>query len=271
VARRRLVVAAGSLAAALLAAPSRPARAGCALEPQILFSPAAGTALPPHPTVFVFLRRHPYYDAVELGALTVTDGAGRPLAFARADLPSAGGARVARLTVTAAAGPFTVHARAGSQSGAATYRLGAPPAPVSTPATSIVEAEYTYATGCPPANGFVLAISPQAPAYRVEVDGDTWIVPDQPGPKYWPGRGTIVTGMVGCFEFTIPTDKPLALSITPLLPDGTEGDTRSQNCEKTTSERCWPNGKGGKRCVGASWSCTSGRSWTLRGSVTRWP
>jgi hypothetical protein len=269
--RLRFIVVAMAIAAALLAVPSRPACAGCGLGPQILFSPAGGTPLPQNPTVFVFLRRHPSYDAADLGALSITDGAGRPLAFTRTDLASAHGARVARLEITAAAGPITVHASAGSQSGVATYVLGARPAPAAV-ATSIVEATYTYRSGCPPSNGFVLAISPKAPAYRVEVDGDTWIVPDQGATTPSPRLGTIMTGTIGCFDFTIPTGKPLALSITPLFTDGSEGDTRSEFCQSTGPLwSCQPDGHGGQHCVSHGPSCASNVTFTLRGAPTRQP
>ena len=263
--RLPLVIAFVALAAAMLAVSARPARAGCSLGPQIVLSPESGT-LPPNPTVFVFLRLHPLYAATMLDELTVTDGTGRPLAFVRTDLPSAGGAPVARLAITATAGTLTVHARAGSQFAVARYSLGARPARASTPATSIVEATYIYASGCPASNGFMLAVSPKAPAYRVAVDGKTWIVPDLGDATSSQRQGTIVTGYVDCFDFTIPTDKPLALSITPLLADGAEGDTRDEACQ--TNRSCRPIGRGEMICTGGI-DCDTGTVWTLHGAVTR--
>ena len=135
------------------------------------------------------------------------------------------------------------------------------------PPTEIVAAKYVYAAGCPPANGFLLSITPKAPAYRVDIDGRSWVVPDQPGARGSPRHGTIVTGGVYCPDFTIPTDAPLALVVKPLRTDGRMAEIRSPSCVPTgPPARCVDLGGGAKRCTSAGITCGT-MSWELSGAV----
>jgi hypothetical protein len=79
-----------------------------------------------------------------------------------------------------------------------------------------------------------------APAYRVEEGGKVWVVPSvdggDEGQRAKGLTGTIFTGRIDCSDFVIPTDKPLALRITPLFANGREGATRKLGCSKARSD-----------------------------------
>ena len=266
--RRGRWTAIGLAAFALVMTGAKVAHAGCGVPPAIVWAPPPGTPLPANPTIYVFVRQQAGGTAAKLDELTVTDGEGRPVTFTRADLHSEGAARVVRLDIKAGATSVSVRGLVGTENGEAKYRLGGRAREAALVETEITEAQYLYGSGCPSSNGFLLSIDPQAPAYRVELDGQVWIVPD--GEPWRPRHGTIVTGSVGCDDFTIPTDRPLALLITPLDADGSEGATRIEGCARVGPRpSCRPIGHGETRCTSLSVECTSGGTSSVTGRVVR--
>jgi hypothetical protein len=259
-------------AAVVTAVGARPARAGCGVPPAFAYAPEDGATLPPNPTVWVFLRDRFGRPRAPIDELTITDGRGLPLRAVRTDVPTEGMHRAVRLQISSAEGTVTIRARAGKEETSARYRLRhALRTEDMPPATEIVAAKYVYASGCPSANGFLLSITPKAPAYRVELDGHTWIVPDQPAAYGSPAQGTIITGGVYCYDFTIPTNKPLALEVTPLHADGRVADTRYPGCIHTGPPAgCVSLGGGRKRCTTGGMTCGSW-SWELTGAVKAEP
>lgn len=258
----------GVAASALLVTGARIVHAGCGVPPLIVWAPPSGTRLPANPTIYVFVRQQAGGTAAKLDELTVTDGDGRPVAFTRADLHSEGTASVVRLDVKASAIAVSVRGQVGTESGEAKYRLGARARETALVQPEITEAQYLYGEGCPSSNGFLLSIDPQAPAYRVELDGQVWIVPD--GEPWRRRHGTIVTGTVGCDDFAIPTDRPLALFITPLDAAGNEGATRMEGCVRVGPRpSCHPIGHGETRCTSMQVQCTSGGTSSVTGRVVR--
>jgi hypothetical protein len=107
-------------------------------------------------------------------------------------------------------------------------------------------------------------VTPKAPAYRVRVDDRTWIVPDQAGEAGRAGHGLIGTGVAGCLDFAVATDKPPALDITPLFADGSEGSTRAPGCRTVPqTRRCRTAPDGTVSCVGgAKVQCSTGPPWS---------
>lgn len=91
-------------------------------------------------------------------------------------------------------------------------------------------------------------------------------MPDQPEAHRSAREGTIVTGVVGCLDFSIATDTPLALEVTPLFSDGREAEPRSPySVTRGLPARCTTEG--------ASIHCSSQKitignlSWELSGAV----
>ncbi len=256
----------GLAAFATIAGWSGTARAGCSVPPAIVWAPPSGAVLPANPTIYIFVPQRAACAASKLDELTVTDPHGRPVVFTRADLRSEGAAEVVRLDIKVAARAVSVGGRVGTENGAASYRIGARGRDPDLDETEITEARYVYGAGCPGANGFLLSIDPQAPAYRVQLDEHVWIVPD--GEPWRARHGTIVTGSVGCETFAIPTDRPLALSITPLETDGSEGATRDQNCAPVgPRESCRSIGHGKTRCTVRAVECSNDGTFRVTGRV----
>jgi hypothetical protein len=252
---------------AVTAAANRPSQAGCGLPPVFAFAPEGGSELPLNPTIWVFVRDRFGQPRAPIDELTVTDGRGLPLRAVRTPVATEGAYRAVQLQIASPGGSVIVHGRTGKERVTARYELRrAPRRADPEPATEIVAAKYVYASGCPSANGFILSIEPRAPAYRVELEGHTWIVPNQEDASDSRRYGTIVTGGVYCWDFNIPTDKPLALQVTPLLPDGRIAMSRSPyGVVSGPPTRCTTHGR--------VTHCTSqlglfgGLSWELSGPV----
>ena len=218
-----------------------PALASCGIPEPVLFAPTTGTRLPSEPTIYLFVHENPSYSYGKLGDIAVLDGKGLPLAFQRESLPGTSDILVVRLKVAAKSGAAIVRTRVGEMEISAAYRIdGKAGPPTKVPYTEIVNATYLYNEICRGSNGFILHVRPLAPAYRVEEDGKVWVVPYGDDGDDWQhrkgGAGTIFTGRIDCSDFVIPTDKPLALRITPLFTDGREGVTRWLGCRKPRNE-----------------------------------
>jgi len=219
----------------------RIARAGCGVPDQFTFAPPDKTDLPANPTLYVFVRQGPQYAPFNIDTLTVINEAGNNVAFKQAELPPQNQLRVFKLTISAVQTLITIQAQTGKLK--ATYRVASlprtPPDEFSANLPSmgkVVEAEYIYRPGCGGSNGFLLYVEPQAPAYRIEVDDKTSVVPDQPYKgKTANNRGIILVGTIGCQDLTISTHQPLGMTITPLFADGTEGTSMVQHCKKVGS------------------------------------
>jgi hypothetical protein len=261
----------GALALGPFLLLAQPALAGCGIPPKLAFAPQTGAILPPNPTIWVFVRVQSDDQSRKLDELTVTDGRGRSLAVARTALTTSGAEGVTRIGIATppAVATVIVRGRSGDETASASYRLARARRAAPSRGTELVAGRYVYASGCPDANGFLLSISPKAPVYKVELEDKTWIVPDQPDVSGSSRTGTIATGGVFCRDFGIPTDTPLALSITPLYPDGSEGDTRSDGCVPTGAPRtCRPMGRGVQRCSGTGIRCGMGWIWEIKGRVS---
>jgi hypothetical protein len=243
------------------------ARAGCSVPPAFAFAPEDGSALPLNPTIWVFVRDRSGQPRAPIDELTVTDLRGLPLRTVQTALGTEGPHRAIQLQIASAGGTVIVRGRAGNETATARYKVQRTPRDGGPgPATEIVAAKYVYGSGCPSANGFLLSIAPKAPAYRVEFEGHKWIV-DKPGASGSPRHGTIVTGSVYCRDFTIPTNAPLALAVTPLHADGRAADTRSPFCVRTgPPERCRNLGNGVTVCAGAGVTCSTW-DWEVSGAV----
>lgn len=268
------VLVVSSVAVAALNCAPKVALAGCALPPQISFSPANASLVPQNPAVFVFFRTSALYPANTLDGLAVEDAAGNKVSFARDDLSTAkpGGltredpkvpnGKVVRLKVSATRGTFTVTVRAGATRTSATFQIanGLPKERVETASeTDIVEATYAYSTSCPSDDGFILHVTPKAAAYEVTARDKKWIVPDlSVGLGVDDGHGVIVTGSIGCQDFTIPDVRPFEITFVPLFSDGERGEWYSPNCRQTNGTRTVKKGANGPRSVvGASITCSS--------------
>jgi hypothetical protein len=244
----RGVILAGAL---LMHSISRLAAAGCAVPAPILFAPASQSSLPSEPTVYLFVRTAYSRWHGELGEISVLDGQGKAVAHERHSLPGTKAVQVLRFDIKAKQGEIVIKARVGDKDISASYKIDSKlQAPVR-PHTQIVRASYQYSDGCVGSNGFILTIKPFAPAYRVEIDGQSWIVPGRDKWQTEADVGGILTGQIGCSDFAIPTDKPLGLTITPLHADGQDGESWLPGC--TRSER--------------GLTCTSPASLRFSGSV----
>src|SRR5262245_55130682 len=157
------------IAAAIAAAGGRPAWAGYSVPPPFAFAPQDDSALPPNPTIWVFLHDRFRQPRHRIDALSATDARNLPLRTVQTNLRTAGPYRAVELRIASSSGVVTVRARAGNDAGVARYTLRRVPARDALARTEIVTAKYVYASGCPSANGFLLSIAPKAPAYRVDL------------------------------------------------------------------------------------------------------
>ena len=221
--------------------------AECAIPKAILFAPPSGTRLPPEPSIYMFLRQKASYGYGKLGEISVLDGDGKPLPYQRETLPGTDDVMALRMDLAARSGRAVVRVWVlGQEEVSASYRISAhTPVPKRASYTEIVEAGYFFSEGFHGDNGFMLAVRPKAPAYRVEDGRQTWVVPSDDDDDLGGGRrkavglGSILTGQISCADFAIPTDKPLALRVTPLFSNG-EGTTRKLGCRasKAVGELC---------------------------------
>jgi hypothetical protein len=130
----------------------------------------------------------------------------------------------------------------------------------------------TYATGCPPNDGFILHVTPKAMAYEVSAGDKEWIVPDLSRDyEVEDGHGVIVTGTMGCEDFAIPEVRPFEISFTPLFTDGSEGFLYSPGCRWISHQRSAKNVQGGGAVEGGMVECSSSRSLEFSGRVKRLP
>jgi hypothetical protein len=199
----------------------------------------AGCALPPEPTVYLFLSQHPSYRHGKVKEIRIVDEQGASLDYEKETLSGTRDVQVVRLRVSAKRGTILLRVRTGEginqMDSTATYGIDTkwcPPA--KSGSTRIVAATYTYSDGCPASNGFVLTIEPFAAAYRVTGDNQDWVVPGHRGQdEKGASVGEIYTGQVGCVDFVLPTDKPLNLEVTPLFSNGQEGETFRPGCRSS--------------------------------------
>ena len=192
----------------------------------------------------MFVEQKPSYGYGKLGEISVLDGNGKPLPHQRETLPGTSDVVALRIDLKARSGKAVVRVWVGEQEMSASYRIDTQARPLKkVPYTEIVAATYSYSEVCRGDNGFMLAVRPKAPAYRVGDGAQTWVVPSADDYDLDGGRkkatGTILTGHFACSDFAIPTDKPLALLVTPLFPTG-EGTTRTLGCRasKAVGELC---------------------------------
>ena len=252
----------------LLLLAHRPAAAGCAKAGPFRFAPSSGATVPPNPVILIFLSA----SAPTLDALTVTNRNGDVVPVEKKVLKLTNPGKVIRLQISATQGAFTVSTQAGHRITSATFHIaGSKPAPKVevTPRTEIAEATYSYSTGCPDSEGFVLHVTPRAVAYRVTVGRQTWVVPDLSRDlEISDGHGAIVTGHVGCLDFTIPGAKPFAISIVPLLADGSDGGAFFPGCQSTRTTRSTRHADGSTSVVLEA-ECSSHTRAEFSGQVKR--
>lgn len=229
----RLLGALSLMLFGLLAGASRPAMAGCGVGDRFFFAPPSGTSLPGRPTIRLFVRKDCAKDVQDQVHPTMVDREGNAVAFEQVEEPSTAAFRAFRLRPVASKTRVTVIVRVGTEEGSATYAVGRPaknPIGAGDPGSGrIVSVQYEFEQGCPSTAGFVFTVRPKAPAYRVTIGSADFVVPNQPG-KTRTTSGTLLAGTHGCRDFSLPEQDALAMEVTPLFADGSEGVVRPGAC-----------------------------------------
>jgi hypothetical protein len=213
-----------------------PAIAGCGLPAQLEFSPSTRATVPPDPTVYLFVRDHPSYKTKVVDKVTATAN-GVAVEVIQEELPATRRYRVFSLKAKAAAGTkIELTVQAGETRTSVSYQVakGAKP---STAQTTIKAATFESQKSDPSTHGFVLEVFPRAPFYRVEVDSKPVLVPDRSSEyRHAADTGVLLVGYFGCETFSVATDDPFRLRITPVFLDGSDGETYFPGCKFTKTE-----------------------------------
>ena len=232
-------------AAGALLAAAAPAAADCA-APRIAASPADGAAVPPDPTIHVFIPRHTAdrdparhiqvtADGVAIGARVEEVSRGESFVALRVAVDTAG---QKRLTLSADGWQARYQIDPGWR---APGRR-----PVDIAGVDHRVDEWT----CSFTSAWFLEIDTPADAFRVEWasspsawqhgkasvavfprnDMDFWHA-SAPAPRRAAGPGSVGLGHLSCFGYTIPAaalDGPLYVTVTGLFADGSESQAWSQ-------------------------------------------